>query len=151
MNKRLLMFTLIPLVLSVMVSPARAIGPQKAEKNPNITPTPDRVILRLPGGVQNEWMTDTEIGVMDFIHILNASKGEGKAKIRAAPLTFDDLFDMFTNPEAALEVENKWGYIPHDVFVQLLTGLMGLSPDEAEAWAAAWPEGMYVMFVNVGK
>ena len=149
--KKLLMFTLIPLVLSVMVSPTIAIGPQKAEKNPNTVPMPDRAMLRLPGGVQNEWMTDIESGVIDFIHILNASKGKGKAKIRAVPLTIDNLIGIFTIPEVALEVENEWGYIPHDVFVVLLQLMMGLSPQEAEVYAAAWPEGMYVMFVNVGK
>jgi len=147
MNKKVLMFTLIPLVFSVMMTPAIAIGPQKAEKNPHIMITPEGVELLLPSGVLNEWMADTEIWYMDFIHMLDASK----AKIRnAVPLTIEDLIELMTNPEAALEAENKWGYISYDVLLELLI-LEGLPPEEAEEIAAMWPEGIYAKFVNVGK
>ena len=147
MYKKLLMFTLIPLVLLVMVGPAMAIGPQKAEKNPNIEITPEGVELILPSGVVNEWMADTEIGVMDFIHMLDASK----FKIRnALPLTIEDLKTLFIDPEAALEVENKWGYIPIDVLVKLFIW-MGYPEEVVGEIASMWPEGIYVKFVNVGK
>ena len=147
MNMKLLMFTLIPLVLLVMVAPAVAIGPQKAVKNPNIMITPEGVELLLPSGGFNEWVADTEIWYMDFMHGLDASK----AKIpNALTLTIADIMELMTDPEAALEAENKWGYVSHDVLVELFI-LEGLTPEEAEAMAAMWPEGIYVRFVNVGK
>jgi len=154
--KKLLMLTLMPLVLLVMMAPtiAKPIGPQKVPqispeqwKNPHLTVTEEGATLLLPSGVENEWTADTGIGAMDFMHILNASK----AKIRKAmPLTFENLTTMFTDPDAALEVENKWGYIPQEVIFQLLMW-MGYPEDLAEQMASMWPEGAYAKFVNVGK
>lgn len=137
MNKKLLMFTLIPLVLSVMVAPVMGIGPQKAEKNPNAMFPPHGVQLPLPSGVFNEWMADRESPI-DRVHILNASK----FKIRNAfPLT---------DPATLLLLENKWVYISQTVFVDLLMSF-GYPRIEAEAIAAMYPDGIYFMFVNVGK
>ena len=218
--KKLLMLTLIPLVLSLLAAPAMAksIGPQKAVgKNPHIMPTPEGVEALLPSGSFNEWTANTSAWYMDFVHGLDASK----AKIRnAMPLTMADLMELMTDPAAALEAENKWGYMSYDV---LLTMFMVEFPDNvtaliayatagqpnvtvadaslfsindkvlitngtamelnviadkvddtltmendlindymagvsmvvksptAEAWAAMWPEGIYVRYVNVGK
>ena len=137
MNKKILMFTLLPLVLSVIVAPVMAIGPQKAEKNPHIIVVPHGVQLPLPSGVFNEWMADRE-GPMDRVHILNASK----FKIRKAFVLADpaDLFGL----------ENKWVYISQGVFVQLLM-MFSYTEPEAIAIAAMYPNGIYFMFVNVGK
>jgi len=151
MNKKILMFALIPLVLSVMGTPAMAksIGPQRAAgKNPHIMITPEGVeLVNLTSGVVNSWTNDTEIGVFDFMHILDASK----AKIRNAfNLTIEDLMQLMTNKTAALEAENKWGYISYDVLVEMFI-LEGYSEAEAIAMASMWPEGIYAMFVNVGK
>ncbi len=146
--KKLLMFTLIPLVLSVIaVSSVAAIGPQKAQKNPYLAVMPEGVALRLPGGVQQEWVADARISLIDFMHLLDPSKH----KIRKAILpTFEELKAMFTDPEAAVEVENKWGYISHDILVEILTW-MGYPEEEVDAIAAMWPIGVYIMFLNVGK
>jgi len=150
MNKRLLLFTLMPLVLLVMLVPAMAkpIGPQKAVKNPNIMITPgEGVELMLPSGGFNEWVADTEVWYVDFMHGLDASK----AKIpNALPLTIDDIIELMTVPEAALEAENKWGYVSYEVLVDLFI-MEGMDPVDAEAMAAMWPEGIYFRFVNVGK
>lgn len=146
----------MPLVLLVMMVPtiAKPIGPQKVPqigpeqwKNPHLTVTDEGATLLLPSGVENEWMAETEIGVMDFMHILNASR----AKIRnAMPLTFENVTTLFTDPDAALEAENKWGYIPHEVILQLLIW-MGYPEEVAEQLASMWPEGAYAKFVNIGK
>ena len=150
MNKKLLMFTLIPLVLSVMVAPTMAIGPQKAEKNPHIMITPEGVELLLPSGGFNEWTSDTEFWYMDFEHGLDASKAKGLIH-KATTITLLDIMEAMTDPEAALEAENKWFYISYEVLVEMFITLGGLTPEEAEAMAAMWPEGIYVRFVNVGK
>ena len=197
---------------------AKSIGPQKAVgKNPHIMPTPEGVEALLPSGVVNEWMANTSAWYMDFVHVLDASK----AKIQNAfPLTMADLMELMTDPAAALEAENKWGYMSYDT---LLTMFMMEFPDNvtvliadatagqpnvtvvdaslfsigdkvlitngtamelnriadkvgntltmendlindymagvsvvvksptAEAWAAMWPEGIYVRYVNLGK
>ena len=62
-------------VLALLVVPvmARPIGPGNATDNPNIIMHDGETVLLTPGGVQNEWR-DTEAGVFDFFHILNASK-----------------------------------------------------------------------------
>jgi len=160
MNKKLLKFTLIPLILLVMATPAMAkpIGPQKAVgKNPHIMPTAEGVELLLPSGGFNEWTSDTEFWYMDFTHGLDASK----AKIpNAMPLTMADIMELMINETVALEAENKWGYASYDVLVELfIVTLMAEDPtltyeeaaEIAAQMAAMWPEGIYVRFVNVGK
>jgi len=108
----------IALVVLCVVAPvmAKPIGPQKAVKNPHIMITPEGVELVLPSGGVQEWMANTESSAIDFVHMLDASK----FKIpNAMPLTMSDLMGLVTNPEAALEAENKWGYIPYDVLLTL--------------------------------
>jgi hypothetical protein len=161
MNKKLLLFTLMPLVLLVMVVPAVAkpIGPQKAAKNPNIMITAEGVELMLPSGGFNEWVMDTEVWYVDFMHGLDASKAKGLAH-RASPLAIADIMELMTNETAALEAENMWGYVSYDVMVELfIFELMAEDPtltyeeaaEIAAQMAAMWPEGIYVRFVNVGK
>ena len=158
MNKKVLMFTLMSLVLSVIVAPTLAIGPQKAKKNPNLMIMPgEGVELFLPSGGFNEWMVDTEVWYVDFMHGLDASK----AKIpNAMPLMMADIMELMSDPEAALEAENKWGYVSYDVMVELfIFELMAEDPtltyEEAAGiagqMAAMWPEGIYVRYVNIGK
>ena len=150
MNKKLLMFTLVPLVLSVMVVPAMAIGPQKAEKNPHNMITPEGAELLLPSGGFHSWMADTEAWYIDYEHGIDASKAKGLAR-RATAITLADILEVMTDPEAALAAENTWFYISYAVLVEMMMTLGGLTQEEAEAMAAMWPEGVYVRFVNVGR
>ncbi len=138
---------LLFLVLTICPAMAKPIGPQKATKNPHFIVTrPGTVEHLLPSGTGNEWTSNTELSAIDFVHIVDASK----AKIPdAIPLTLPDIIGLMTNPEAALQSENTWAYFSHDVFVQLYIAL-GFSEEEATAIASRWPEGAYVMFVNVG-
>jgi len=143
---------MVPLVLvlaGLMSVPvmAKSIGPQNAENNPHITIAPEGVELLLPSGVVQEWMADTEVGAIDFMHCLDASKAHIP---NAMALSALDLIGLMTDPEAALEYENMWAYISYDVLVELLV-LEGFTEEEAEAMASMWPEGVYVRFVNVGK
>jgi len=117
-KKKLLMLALIPLVLSVMGTPAMAIGPQKAEKNPNIMITPEGAELLLPSGGFHSWTADTELWYIDFEHGIDASKAKGLIH-KAMPITIADLFELMTNPTAALEAENEWGYVSYDVLLTL--------------------------------
>ncbi len=153
MNKKSLVFTLTFLVLSVMVSPVVAIGPQNAEKNPHRTePAPGELEFLLPSGVGNGWIIDLELGTMDRWHFKNASK----FKISKAP-TLDvwDLVDMFSGD---LTYENTWCTIPLGVLVELINLMVSwgmIDPDVGEQmiaeFTATFPEGMYFMFVNVGE
>jgi len=110
------------------------------------------VELLLPSGVAHEWVADTEISVMDIEHILNASE----FKIRnAMPITIEDLMEIMTDPEAALQAENKWGYMSYQVMEDFFEWLISIgypvTPEEVELILSMYPEGMYIMFVNVGK
>jgi len=152
--KSKLMAISVSLLLALMVTPviAKSIGPQKAVKNPHITIMPEGVELLLPSGVAHEWVADTEISVMDIEHILNASK----FKIRnAMPITIEDLMEIMTDPEAALQAENKWGYMSYQVMEDFFEWLISIgypvTPEEVELILSMYPEGMYIMFVNVGK
>lgn len=146
-GKLLAAFVLVLVGLMFVPVMAKSIGPQKAVKNPHIMIAPEGVELMLPSGVVLEWMADTTVGAIDFMHGLDASK----ARIpKAMPLSAMDLIGLMTDPEAALVYENKWGFISYDVLVELLV-LEGFTQEEAEEMASMWPDGVYVRFVNVGK
>lgn len=146
-GKLLAAFVLVLVGLMFMPVMAKSIGPQKAVKNPHIMVAPEGVELMLPSGGVLEWMADTTVGAIDFMHGLDASK----ARIpKAMPLSAMDLMGLMTDPEAALAYENKWGFISYDVLVELLV-LEGFTQEEAEEMASMWPDGVYVRFVNVGK
>jgi len=144
---------MVPLVLmlaglTTVPVTAKSIGPQNAGNNPHITIAPgEGVELLLPNGIVLEWLADTEVGAIDFMHCLDASKAHIP---NAMVLSAMDLIGLMTDPEAALEAENKWGYVSQAVLVELLV-LEGFSEEEAEAMASMWPEGVYVKFVNVGR
>ena len=156
MNKKLLMFTLIPLVLSVMVAPtmAKPIGPRgrAVEKNRHLEiPEEGEVELILPSGVGHIWM-DTDLGVMDSSNWKNATK----FKIRnAVDLTVGDLANVFSGD---LTYENRWTYIELQVlldFIDLMVGMGLIGAAEGEQakneFTSFFPEGMYYKFVNVSK
>jgi len=143
---------MVPIVLvlaGLMSAPvmAKSIGPQNAVNNPHITVAPEGVELLLPSGVVLEWMADSEVSAIDSMHALDASKVHIP---NAMVLSADDLMGLMTDPEAALEAENKWGYVSYDVLVELLV-LEGFSQEDAEQMASMWLDGVYVRFVNVGK
>lgn len=126
---------------------AKSIGPQNAVNNPHIMITAEGAELLLPSGGVQEWVADTEVGAWDFTHALDASKAHIP---NAVSLSVSDLIEMMTDPEAGLEMENKWGFMSYNVLVELLI-MGGLTREEAEAAASMWPEGVYARFVNVGK
>ena len=136
------------LVLSLLAGPAmaRPIGPGNATNNPNIIMHNGETVLLTPGGVQNEWR-DTEAGVFDFFHILNASKTELQ---RVTTFDLAEIVALLMDPVKALEFENKWGYMSQETLLGVLL-LMGTPQAQAKAIAAMWPEGMYFRFHNVGK
>jgi len=133
-------------LLSVPVM-AKSIGPQKAVKNPHIMVAPEGVELLLPSGGVHEWMADTTVSAIGIMHALDASKAHIP---NAMPLSALELIGLMMDPEAALEYENKWGFISYDVLVELLM-LEGFTEEEAEEMASTLPEGVYVRFVNVGR
>jgi len=156
MNKKLLMFTLISLVLSVMVAPAVAkpIGPRgkAVEKNRHLEiPAEGELELILPSGVGHIWM-DTDLGVMDCSNWKNASK----FKIRkAVNLTVGDLANTFMGD---LTYENRWVYIELQVlldFIDMMVGMGLMGETEGEEakteFTTHFPEGMYYKFVNVAR
>ena len=155
MNKKSLVFTIALLVLSAMVTPVMAIGPQKAVgKNPRITITPTGVAFVLPSGVELEWVADTGISTMDFVIAKNALT----FKIRKA--TTLDLISLINTFMGDLTYENKWCYVELPVvleFIDWMAPFMVPVPTPAELQAmkdlvaVTYPDGMYLMFVNVGK
>jgi hypothetical protein len=105
-----------------------------------------QTVLLTPGGVQHEWY-DTDAGVMDHLQILNASKVDWSSRVPS--LSFAELLTLMTNPEAALQFENKWGYVSQSVLFDLLK--LEYPADIAWSIASMWPDGMHVRYVNVGQ
>jgi len=164
-NKQVLMLALIPLVVSVMMTPAMAkpIGPQKAgEKNPHMEIVPagpgppataGGVDAYLPSGGTHSWMANTEEMPIDIMFGLDASKARGLIN-KAEEITPSGLeawmMMILFDPETALEtLKNKWFYMPYETLLALFI-IEGYTPEDAAAEASMWPEGMYVRFVNVG-
>jgi len=145
-SKLLAVSVLLLLALLAVPVLAKPIGPVNAEKNPNIIMHDGEAVLLTPSGVQNEW-SDTEASVFDFFHILSASKTELP---RVRTFSLGEIVALMMDTVAALEFENKWGYISQETLLALLI-LMEVPEDEAEAMAAMWPAGMYFRYVNVGK
>jgi len=154
MNKKLLMPIMVLLVLSAMVTPVMALGPQKATKNPHREePAPGEVEFFLPSGVGNGWNVNPELGIMDHWHFKDASK----FKIRNAPaLDFNELLDLFLLSD--LTYENKWCFMELGVLFALVDFMVDadMIPEELgeqmkAEFEAKFPEGMYFMFVNVGE
>jgi hypothetical protein len=140
-------FVLLLVCLMSVPVMAKSIGPQNAVNNPHAMFAPEGVELLLPSGGVQEWMADTTVGAVDFMHLLDASKAHIP---KAMPLSVDDLMGLMTDPEGALEYENMWGYVSHVVMVELFM-LEGMTREQAEVMASMWPEGVYARFVNVGK
>jgi len=156
------------LLLSVlMVAPvmAKSIGPQNAgDKNPNMVIMPPDpgppatsggVDAYLPSGVMRSWMANTEEMPIDIMHILDPSKVAEGLINKAEEITSTGIVDwmmmLMLDPETALEtLENKWFYMPYETLVALFI-MEGYTPEEAEATAAMWPDGLYLRFVNVGR
>lgn len=147
MKSKLIVVSVL-LLLALLAVPviARPIGPGNAEKNPNILMHDGETVLLTPGGVQNEWR-DTEASVFDFFHILNASKTELP---RVTTFNITEIAALLMDPAAALEFENKWGYMSQETLLGVLL-LMGTPQADAEAIAAMWPSGMYFRYHNVGR
>ena len=94
MNKKVLGIFVTLLAVVMLATPVTAIGPQKAEKNPNATFVPWGVQLRLPSGVFNEWVSDGPVA----IHIQLKS-----------PSNFH--LGHFNEPANPSEIaENKWNF-----------------------------------------
>jgi len=139
---------MISLVLPLMATPVMAIGPQNAENNPHRTElAPGAVEFLLPSGVTHGWG-----GIMDHRHIKDASK----FKIRKAPtLNVDDLINMNSGD---LTYENKWCMMPLQAILDAIDLMVlwgAIEPAEGDvmkaAFEAMFPEGYYLMFVNVGE
>jgi hypothetical protein len=131
-----------------MATPVMAIGPQNAENNPHRSElAPGEIEFLLPSGVGHGWG-----GIMDHRHFKDASK----FKIRNAPAL--DVWDLLNMNSGDLTYENTWCLLPlqaiHDAIDLMVE--WGAIPEEVgeqmkDAFEALFPQGYYLMFVNVGE
>jgi len=140
-------FALVLVCLMSVPVMAKSIGPQNAVNNPHAMFAPEGVEFMLPSGGVQEWMADTTVGAVDFMHLLDASKAHIP---NAMPLNVTQLMGLMLYPEDALKYEHKWGYVSYEVMVELFM-LEGMTREQAEAMASMWPDGVFARFVNVGK
>lgn len=145
-SKLMAVSALLLLALLAVPVTARSIGPGKAKNNPHVMTEDGETVLLTPGGVQNEWRL-TEAGVFDFFHILNASKTKLPG---VTTFNLTEIAALLMDPAAALEFENRWGYMSQETLLGVLL-LMGVPQAQAQAIAAMWPEGMYFRYHNVGN
>ena len=129
------MLTLSLLVVAMLSTPVMAIGPQKAEKNPNATFVPWGVQLRLPSGVFHEWVSVEPVA----IHIQLKSPSDFHL----------GHFNVPANPSEI--VENKWNFLSEAVFMQYL---LGVGFEEEDAYYIAYvvyAGGVYYKAEHVGN
>jgi hypothetical protein len=104
--KRLLAFVLLLSTVSILAPPVLSIGPRNAVKNPHVTIEPEGAEALLPSRGVLEWVAEPQLGALDFVHMLDASKVHfSKARV----LTLADLTGLMMDPEDALEAEKQVG------------------------------------------
>jgi len=134
MNKRIIGGVLAVLTLAIMVAPAMAIGPEKAENNPFrvVALGGTNVQLWLPNGVMNEWINNPVLPGPLRVQIKDAAKFQLEAVVANSPLE-------------VLITENQWFYLNQDIFMALL-GAVGADPSIAFDYS----EGAYMKIIYVG-
>jgi hypothetical protein len=134
-NRKILCLSIVFLAAAMLTTSGLAIGPQKAEKNPNATFVPWGVQLRLSSGVFNEWVSDGPVA----IHI----------QLRSPSNFHLGHFNEPANPSEI--VENKWNFLSETVFFDYLVGV-GLPAEDAAFIAyVVWAGGVYYKAEHVGN
>ena len=156
-NKKILGLAVTLLTITMLASPAMAIGPQKAVKNPNIIFDFGWAQFMLPSGQFTEWVQPTVLGTIFFQH-----KNANDFQIRnAMPMTIQ----IATSPDsqgvadmiAFYGAENHWIYLSQDSYANFLFNsfVQTLGPVAAGAIAAEissmYPYGLYIRFVVIGN
>jgi hypothetical protein len=145
------------MAVTMFATPVMAIGPWQAEEVGNnqqlhaVEESWKVVVLDAPN-VDNQWNdygveSDNVWRSADREQYLSASN----AKINNAVLGSFGLFmSMATDPEVALEYENKWIFLTYYGFMGFLLAA-GFSEFEAEQIASQYPDGVYYRYINVGQ
>ncbi len=139
-NKKIIGFAVAFVVAAVLTTPVMAIGPENAlGKNPNLVgPTPYGFDLILDNGVGHGYI----------IYAYSTPK-------------FDWLYDardfkirnafVVTDPAQVLEMENKWTFMSHDMYLSLLLNVYHVPPPMATMIASHFPDGVYNKWNFVGQ
>jgi hypothetical protein len=131
-NRKSSVIALALMAVAMLVAPALAIGPLKAEnKNPNLTvytaPEGSVTQMSLESGTMKIWV-NTPNGDAVKLHILDASKAHiGNA-----------ITDLTSYEPSASEYENKWVYITQEQLATLFT-FFGFD----STLTSLYPEGFY--------
>ncbi len=137
MNRKILVTSVAMMAVAILVTPALAIGPQNAGKNPNADFSMGWAQLFLPSELFIEWVPSI-MGNIFFQH-MNADNFQIKNAVELTIASPAD-FALF------LTMENKWIYITEASYATFLS-IVGIDPSFAEHY----PDGLYIRFVIVGK
>lgn len=155
MNRKIVIGTMFFLVLAMLATPVMAIGPWQAEgvgNNPHIKVNEEKQVVVLDNpNIDIAWHAEVESEnvwfSMDHIQYLSATK----AKINnAEPASMELFMAISSDPEVALEYENKWIFFTYDGFMGFLLALNFL-PADALQIASQYPDGLYYRYINVGQ
>ena len=154
MNRRILGFVVAVLAIAMLASPVMAIGPQNAEKNPNVVFDLGWAMLNLPSGQFTEWVPNPALDTT----ILFQHKNADDFQIRNA-LTM--TIRMATSPDspgvsdmmAFFAEENHWIYLSQNSYFNFLfnsfmqtTGNPNLALTLATQYSSIYPDGLYIRF-----
>ena len=135
MNKKIIVSILAVLTMAIMVTPAFAIGPEKAENNPwrVVALGGTNVQLWLPSGVMNEWINNPAFPGPIRVQVKDAAKFQINKAVIATSV-----------PEVLMS-DNQWFYLDQGIFIALL-GAVGADP----SIGLGYSEGAYMKVVSVG-
>ena len=137
MKKKIMWTTVVLIILAMLATPVLAIGPQKANGNPNVVTEISSdgnsvTEIWLHSGTMNEWINPGIPHSSGHVQLLDASKGNKNA---AAAIMIPPI-DIFFN-------ENTWFYYT-SAQLQTLFAVAGLNLPNA------YPQGVYIRIVFVG-
>jgi hypothetical protein len=137
MNKKVLVVMTSLLAVAVFVAPVLAIGPGKAENNPNLEVMPYAHIIHAPNGIALEWTISDPPYKVQFKSASNFYIGNAEEVTIADP----------SQGWQVLLIED-WIYLSQESFLNFCLFLG--EPNAAEI-AAMYPQGLYHRGFQVGK
>ncbi len=140
MNKKIFTIGFAIIIITILIVPVMAIGPQNAKNNDQtVYPTPFSVQLTTPSGMFHEWMQEP-VGPLK-IDRKDASEFTVGNAIDGTELTFP--FDLISN-------QNRWIYLTQTEYYNLLLSL-GIPDDHALGAVTPFTEGVYYKVNYIGS
>jgi len=158
MKSKILGMAVFVLAVAILASPVMAIGPQKAENNPNAVFDLGWPMLLLPSGQFTEWVPSADLGTT----ILFQHKNADDFQIRNAFVMTIRMATSPTSPGVAdmmafFSEENQWIYLSQNSYYNFLFNSFvqkagpTVAGNIAAYYSSMYTSGLYIRFVIIGN